>query len=133
MNYTSGSKIMLAGGNRSFTFPSFRDGNQVWAPIIIMMTILVTGATICGKYAAWLRNDTKETRLGLAAGHWLLVWGEIIYLIVYLVAALVIFQDIMVYLGMIIGSLIGAAFQYYLVTVCLRFGAMKALEEAAQA
>lgn len=114
------------------TFPSFREGKDVWAPIILICTMLISGGYVCGKYVTWFRNDSKESRIGLAAGHWCFCWAEIIYLIVYLVAALVIFQDIMVYLGMIIGSLLGAAFQYYMVTVCLRFGAMKALEEAAQ-
>ena len=46
-----------------------------------------------------------------------------------MVTSIVIFDDAVVYIGDWLGQLFNAYLNYYFVTVCLRFGEIKALEE----
>jgi len=114
---------------KDFAYPTFREGKHVWIPICLML-VGVTVFFSCKKYANWLRRDDKVTRLGLASAHILLIISSILSAIIYLVASLVVFDDPMVFVGDWTGQMFGAFLNYYFVTVCLRFGEIKALEDA---
>ena len=81
------------------------------------------------KYYHWSITDTKETRLGLARAHIVLIFSNFIQGIIYLVSSIVIFDDFVVLIGDWVGYFLYAWLNYYFMTSCLRFGELKALSD----
>ena len=113
-------------------YPTFRKGWQIMVPISLLLVNIVTVNSFI-KYRRWILLDSKETRLGLAQSHIFIIISSILAAIIYLISSLVIFNDAIVYVGDWCGQLLNAILNYYFVTVCLRFGELKAIEDMQEA
>lgn len=113
---------------QGFRYPTFRDHGHILMPIGLLV-LNFAHLNSMHKYSKWIHNDTKETRLGLAQGHVLLIISSLGSFVIYLVASIVIFDDFSVFIGDWLGQILAAYINYYFVTVCLRFGEMKAVQD----
>lgn len=109
-------------------FPTFRENNQITLPLLLLSANVTTLFTFI-KYYRWSITDTKETRLGLAKAHIVLIISGLIQGTVYLASSIIIFDDIIVFIGDWLGHYFYAWLNYYFMTTCLRFGELKALSE----
>ena len=114
--------------NNKYLFPSFRNSEDLWLPIVFAVA---NGTSLIASciYLAFFCKDTMERRRRLAYSHLILAMGNLINFALFMIGSYYYFKDVTVFLSDYVYSIVLFFLHIYYYNVCKRFMVIKVLEE----